>query len=81
MNWPFVSRRRYDQALMQIAQARLELEVERSEVAHLKESKTKMVARLIKAAMAIKEMRSERDQWRKLFMLADEGPKIVVEGK
>jgi len=78
MNWPFVSRRRYDQALQQIAQARLELEVHRSEVAHLKKGKTEMVARLIKAAMRIKEIRKERDNWREAFMLADGGPEIVA---
>ena len=37
-----------------------------------------MVARLIKAAMRIKEIRKERDNWREAFMLADGGPEIVA---
>ena len=80
MNWPYVSRRRYDQALAQIAQARLELEVERSEVAHLRSRRLEMVSTLAKAAIELKAAHGERDQWRKLFMIAD-GPEIVVEGK
>ena len=78
MNWPFVSRRRYDQALQQIAQARLELEVERSEVAHLRARRMDMVNTLAKAAIEIKAAHAERDSWREAFMLADGGPEIVV---
>jgi len=80
MNWPYVSRRRYDQALAQIAQARLELEVERSEVAHLRSRRLEMVSTLAKAAARLGAAHKERDQWREAFMLAD-GPEIVVEGK
>ena len=80
MNWPYVSRRRYDQALQQIAQARLELEVERSEVAHLKHRKIQILAKLINASKTIKAAQNEAEEWRRLFMLAD-GPEIVVEGK
>ena len=80
MNWPFVSRRRYDQALQQIAQARLELEVERSEVAHLRARRMDMVNTLAKAAIELKAAHKERDHWREVFMVAA-GPEIVVEGK
>ena len=78
MNWPFISRRRYDQALQQIAQARLELEVERSEVAHLRARRMDMVNTLAKAAIELKAAHKERDNWREAFMLADGGPEIVV---
>ena len=78
MNWPFVSRRRYDQALAQIAQARLELEVERSEVAHLRARRLEVVSTLAKAAIELKAAHKERDNWREAFMLADGGPEIVV---
>ena len=77
MNLPFVSRRRYDQALQQIAQARLELEVERSEVAHLRARRMDMVNTLAKAAIELKAAHKERDSWREAFMLID-GPEIVV---
>jgi len=80
MNWPYVSRRRYDQALQQIAQARLELEVERSEVAHLRARRMEMVNTLAKAAIELKAAHKEAADWRAAFMLAD-GPEIVVEGK
>ena len=78
MNWPYVSRRRYDQALQQIAQARLELEVERAEVLHLRERKLEMVGTLAKAAIELKAAHKERDNWREAFVLADGGPEIVV---
>jgi len=79
MNWPYVSRRRYDQALQQIAQARLELEVERSEVAHLRARRMEMVNTLAKAAARLSAAHKERDQWREAFMLTDEA-EIVVDG-
>lgn len=67
MNLPFVSRRRYDQALQQIAQARLELGVAQSELRFERDSGRRRLGMLTKAAQEISALRKEAEGWRKAY--------------
>ena len=67
MNLPFVSRRRYDLALAQIAQARLELEVERAETRHLSERRLELIKLVAKASKELAAMQKECDNWRAAY--------------
>jgi hypothetical protein len=67
MNWPFVSRWKYDKACEQIAQARLELRVALSELEFEKQARRDRIKSLSKAAREISALRKEAEGWREAY--------------
>lgn len=67
MNWPFVTRWKYDKACEQIAQARLELRVALSELEFEKRARRDRIKVLSKAALEISSLRREAEGWRSAY--------------
>jgi len=63
VNWPFVSRARYESLEWELRRVRLDRDVLVNEVAHLKESRLSLVRSLAKAARELKETRHECEAW------------------
>ena len=64
MNWPFVSRRKYDDLEFELRRARLDCTVRDSEIAHLRDVRKDMIRRFIKMARENRALTHELEAWK-----------------
>jgi hypothetical protein len=63
MNWPFVTRARFDALDWALRRVRLEREVLTNELSHCQRSKREMLGRLAALHKQVLDLERERDAW------------------
>jgi chromosome segregation ATPase len=64
MNWPLVSREKYDELDWEFRRVRLELEVTRSELTHYQRRRRELLNEIAKLTRQNVDLVRERDAWR-----------------